>query len=254
MTADAPLSPWVFTCNICGTENRWSDRPPGREGRSCRGCASNGRYRATIRALITSLAGRSEPLPALPPMPDRRGLGIGDWPGYADRLARIFAYTNTHLDREPRLDLTEAPPAELREVHDFVIAGDVLEHVAPPVEASMANLRSLLRRGGFAVLTVPFSGWRAHVEHFPHLHEWALEDGDNGPILVNQRADGTVERFRSLCFHGPGRSLEMRVFTQASFVDALRAAGFADVRVVSEPSAHHGVLLHDWPGPVVAYR
>jgi hypothetical protein len=188
-------------------------------------------------------------------MVDKHGLGIGDWPGYADRLARIFDYTNTHIDSEPRLDLTEAPPAELAGVHDFVIAGDVLEHVAPPVEIAMTNLRGLLRDGGVAILTVPFSGWREHVEHFPHLHRWEVDEDDNGtPVLVNERADGTVERFRSLCFHGPGRSLEMRVFTESSFVAALRAAGFAEVRVLNETSAQHGVLLHDWPGPVVAHR
>jgi SAM-dependent methyltransferase len=208
-----------------------------------------------VRVLAASLLGRSDPLPALSPALDHRGLGIGDWPGYADRLARLFDYTNTHLDSEPRLDLTESPPAELHGSHDFVIAGDVLEHVAPPVETAMANLRALLRPGGVAILTVPFSGWRAHVEHFPHLYRWALEEGDDGhPVLVNERADGTVEAFRSLCFHGPGRSLEMRVFTETSFIAALRAAGFNGVRVVNEPSARHGVLLHDWPGPVVAYR
>jgi hypothetical protein len=251
--AEAPPWPWVFTCNICGNENRWTERAPGREGRSCAHCGSNARYRATMRALLTSLLGMDEALPDLAAHPDLRGLGIGDWPGYADRLAEVFDYTNTHLDREPRLDLTEEPVPELASAYDFVIAGDVLEHVAPPVETSMANLRRLLRPEGIAILTVPVSTWKEHIEHFPQLHRWRIEVGRDGDqVLVNERADGTTERFGSLCFHGPGRSLEMRVFTTSSFTSALNAAGFLDAHIVGAGSARHGILLHDWPGPVVA--
>lgn len=245
--------PWVFRCNICGTKNVWSERPPGREGPSCAGCRSNGRYRATVRAVMTSLLGANEALPEVQPRRDLRGLGIGDWSGYADRLDGVFSYTNTHLDAEPFLDLTKEPDPALVGAHDFVIAGDVLEHVTPPVEAAMANLGRLLRPGGVAILTVPFSGWREHVEHFPRLHRWWLEAVSPGEeVLVNRRTDGVTERFESLCFHGPGRSLEMRVFTKSSFVSSLESAGFAEVRIAAEPSARYGILLKDWPGAVTA--
>lgn len=248
-----PPWPWVFTCNICGTENQWSERPPGREGPSCTGCRSNVRYRATVKALLTSLLGTDEPLSTLVPRREIRGLGIGDWPGYADGLATAFSYTNTRLDTEPRLDLMDEPGPDLLGAYDFVVAGDVLEHVAPPVETAMANLRRLLRPGGVAILTVPFSGWREHIEHFPRLHRWRVEVGQEGdPVLVNQLADGTTERFGSLCFHGPGRSLEMRVFTADSFITALETAGFRDARIFHQASVRHGITLYDWPGPVVA--
>ena len=245
--------PWLFTCNICGTHNRVVGAMPTQEEPSCEHCRSNIRYRATIGAVLEALLGENTAVPALSPRRDVRGLGIGDWNGYAGRLASLFAYTNTHLDAEPQLDLTEQPRTDALAAFDFAVAGDVLEHVAPPAESAMTNLRAMLRPGGVAVLTVPFSNWPHHVEHFPELYHWALEGTEDRPVLVNERADGTVERFTSLCFHGPGRSLEMRVFTESSFLQALRNAGFVDVRFWNRPSARHGVVLTNWAGPVVAY-
>ena len=244
--------PWIFTCNVCGTENRVAAGLPGREQPSCRGCQSNVRYRATVRALVESVLGDNLPLSSFSPRPNVRGLGISDWGGYADALSEVFSYTKTQLDAEPRFDLTEAPDKHMLGAFDFVIAGDVLEHVAPPVESSMSHLRAVLRRGGVAVLTVPFTRWPKHVEHFPNLHRWSLDESGSEPVLVNERADGTVERFTSLCFHGPGHSLEMRVFTEESFVTALESAGFVDVSFSNHPCLRYGILMPDWPGPVVA--
>ncbi len=244
--------PWLFTCNVCGTENRVPAALPGRENPSCGGCKSNVRYRATVRALVEALLGDNLPLSSISPRPAVRGLGISDWSAYADALTALFSYTNTRLDSEPRFDLTETPDEQLLGAFDFVIAGDVLEHVAPPVESSMSHLRDVLRRGGVTVLTVPFTKWPKHVEHFPSLHRWSLDESGDEPVLVNERADGTLERFTSLCFHGPGRSLEMRVFTEESFVTALESAGFVDVRFSNHPCLRYGILMPDWPGPVVA--
>jgi SAM-dependent methyltransferase len=244
--------PWLFTCNICGAQNRAQGVMPTHEEPSCERCRSNIRYRATVGAVVEALLGENTALPALTPRHDLHGLGIGDWQGYADGFASLFAYTNTHLDSEPQLDLTEPPRKDALAAFDFVVAGDVLEHVAPPAETAMMHLRTMLRPGGVAILTVPFSSWPHHVEHFPELFHWALEGTEDQPVLVNERSDGTVERFTSLCFHGPGRSLEMRVFTESSFVQALLSAGFVDVRFWNRPSARHGVVLTSWPGPIVA--
>ncbi len=244
--------PWLFTCNICGTENRWNAAPPGREAPSCNGCHSNVRYRATVQAVVESVLGTNEPLPAIKPQWGIRGLGISDWLPYALRLAALFTYTNTFLDSEPRLDLTDNPREDQIGVFNFAIAGDVFEHVAPPVEEAMVHLRTMLRPGGVAILTVPFTTWPNHIEHFPGLYRWSVEETTGESVLVNERADGTIERFTSLCFHGPGRSLEMRVFTKDSFVTALLSAGFVDVHFSEHPCARHGILLGGWPGPVVA--
>ena len=244
--------PWLFTCNVCGTQNRILGELPGREEPSCTKCRSTVRYRATVRALVQALLGENIALPSVSPRKDITGLGISDWQVYAKRLASLFAYTNTYLDSEPSVDLTEAPREDFMSAFDFAVAGDVFEHVAPPVEAAMMNLRRILRPHGVAVLTVPFTKWPKHVEHFPELFHWALEEADGHAVLVNERADGIVERFTSLCFHGPGHSLEMRVFTEASFLEALESAGFVDVCFSNEPGARYGILLPDWPGPVVA--
>ena len=244
--------PWLFTCNICGTENRWNTAPPGREVPSCNGCHSNARYRATVQALVESVLDTNEPLPAMKPQWDIKGLGISDWHPYAHRLADLFSYTNTHLDSEPCLDLTDTPNEDRIGAFNFAIAGDVFEHVAPPVEEAMVHLRTMLQPGGVAILTVPFTTWPNHIEHFPRLHRWSVEETAGESVLVNERADGTTERFTSLCFHGPGRSLEMRVFTKDSFVTALQSAGFVDVHFSGNPCARHGILGSGWPGPVVA--
>jgi 2-polyprenyl-3-methyl-5-hydroxy-6-metoxy-1,4-benzoquinol methylase len=65
---------------------------------------------------------------------------------------RKLDYANTYYHTEPRLDVL-APPAHDRERFHFIISSDVLEHVAPPVEAAFANLRAMLLPGGTLVLT-----------------------------------------------------------------------------------------------------
>ena len=242
--------PWSFQCNVCGSRNERTDLP---RTRSCQRCLSNVRYRATADALTRHVFGGDVALCDVPRRLDVRVLGIGDWPPLARRLAATFDYVNTHLDAEPRLDLTGPLPDALVGQHDVVVAGDVLEHVAPPLERAMENLLRLPCPGGAAIVTVPWAG-NTHVEHFPQLHCWELRHEAGGAVLVNERRDGTVERFGDLVFHGPGRSLEMRVFTKQSLLAALGDAGFGARLVCDDPGAHHGIVhLPGQPVPVIAY-
>ena len=184
-----------------------------------------------------------------------RGLGLSDWEPYALRLADRFDYTNTHFDREPRLDITSA------EGHkgdlDFLIASEVFEHVAPPVDRAFRNAARLLKPDGVLIFTVPF-GVEPQVdtiEHFPGLHEFHIDQGeDAAPALVNTTAEGEIQRFTNLVFHGgEGMTLEMRVFARRALLAELRAAGFGYVRVVRSGSREHGVYWpHPWSLPILA--
>jgi hypothetical protein len=243
--------PWSFRCNLCGTTNQLNEPLPA--GRSCVRCLSNVRYRATAHALTSHLFGGADiPLVDAPRRPHVRVVGIGDWPRLARTLADTFDYVNTRVDSEPRLDLTAPLAPSLTGRHDVVLAGDVLEHVAPPLPTAMGNLRRLLRPGGSAVITVPWTA-SGHVEHFPALHRYDVRYEDGRAVLWNERRDGAIERFDELCFHGPGRSLEMRVFSKASLLEALAAAGFESIRVCDEPAAQHGIAHRPGrPVPVIA--
>ena len=93
-------------------------------------------------------------IPAFPDRTDLRGIGLSDDWRYAEKLPSKLSYRNTFYHREPRLDLTD-PPEELVGTLDFLIASDVLEHVAPPVERAFENAFRLLKPAGVFILTVP---------------------------------------------------------------------------------------------------
>src|SRR5258705_3202831 len=61
----------------------------------------------------------------------------------------LFPYT-TLFRSEPRFDIT-APPSDTK--YDFVIASEVFEHVRPPIQTAFDNLASLLKPGGFVILS-----------------------------------------------------------------------------------------------------
>jgi SAM-dependent methyltransferase len=243
----------TFRCNVCG---RWNQKPAevfGREMRSCDGCGSSVRMRGMVRALTFALFGKSRALPDLEVDRSIRGVGLSDWRGYAEPLARIFDYTNTRYDTEPRLDIRQ-PPAEWCGKLDFVLSTDVFEHVDPPVVTAFEGARRLLKPGGALVFSVPYTLQPDTQEHFPELHDWRLEERDGEQVLVNVTAGGERQEFRDLCFHGgPGQTLEMRVFSLDGLRRSLREAGFAEPVVMSDSDIVHGVLQVDrWSLPMVA--
>ena len=210
--------------------------------------------------VVKELLGVEEPLPDIAPHRDIAGLGLSDDPRYAAGLAKIFAYENTFLTTEPRLDIT-AVPLERTGRYDFVTSSDVFEHVNPPVQRAFDGARALLKPGGVLVLTVPFTLAARTVEHFPELHDWRLEQVGDAWRLDNTTADGRRQIFDHVVFHqGPGPdgtpapSLEMRVFARTALEDACRDAGFARVRFVTEGCPAFGI---EWPEPfsmpIVAY-
>lgn len=243
-----------FLCNLCGAHNAVVTTALSREVPSCAQCRSTVRLRAIGHLVASEMLEVTQPLPSLPRRADIAGLGISDDDRYAEPLARLFDYQNTHFHTEPRLDITAVPP-ERAGRYDFVVASDVFEHVLPPVERAFRGARALLRRGGVFVFSVPYSLDPDTVEHFPELHAWRLEETPQGWRLHNVTADGRVQVFDELVFHGgPGSTLEMRLFSRAALERAFAAAGFARVRIAAEACPRFGI---EWPDPfsipMVAY-
>jgi SAM-dependent methyltransferase len=235
-----------FQCNLCGTHNAVPAEAISRETPSCAQCMSNVRMRAVAQLVVQEVLGVTAPLPEIARRGDIRGVGISDDPRCAAPLAALFEYENTQYHEEPRLDITAVPP-ERAGRYDFVVASDVFEHVVPPVARAFAGARSLLKRGGVLVFTVPFSLDPDTVEHFPDLHDWRLEEVDGRFRLHNVTPDGRAQAFDDLVFHGgPGSTLEMRLFSRAALEREFAAAGFAQMRIASEPCPRFGI---DWPEP-----
>lgn len=255
MAQTAAESTLTFTCNICGRGSTVPRSQLTREAVSCNGCGSSVRFRAIVHTLSTALFGRSVPLIDFPVRPDLVGAGLSDWNGYAGVLAARLGYRNTFYHEEPRLNIGEPPP-ELLGTLDFLVASDVLEHVAPPVERAFLGSFELLRPGGVLVLTTPYVPDGETIEHFPELHEHEVVDFRGRKVLLNRTADGRWQVFDELAFHGgEGETLEMRVFARAALVRHLRVAGFEEIVECRDGYEPYGIVwLVPWSLPFLARR
>ncbi|WP_238924071.1 class I SAM-dependent methyltransferase [Achromobacter ruhlandii] len=202
-----------------------------------------------IQILTAELFGKSMPIDDISPVrPDIVGIGMSCWEVYANRLAHKIKYINTYYHQEPFLDITNIGEKWIHQL-DFIVSTDVFEHVAPPISTAFENARRLLKRNGVFIISVPFDRPgepnTETKEWFPNLYDWKLEEVDGNWILHNTTRDGKQERFDNLCFHGgPGTTLEMRLFSEASLIRELIAAGFNDITIYSKP--HLDLGIH-WP-------
>jgi len=239
-----------FKCNICSHENNVPLSSLTREEATCSGCGSTVRMRSMVQILTAELFGKSLAIDEIsPPRPDIVGIGMSCWEVYASRLAHKIKYINTFYHQEPFLDITNIEDKWVDKL-DFVVSTDVFEHVAPPISRAFSNVRRLLNRNGVFILSVPFDRPgepnAETKEWFPNLHDWKLEEVEGRWILHNITRDGKKEIFDNLCFHGgPGTTLEMRLFSEASLLRELITAGFDDITIYSKP--HLDLGIH-WPG------
>ncbi|MES2974069.1 MAG: methyltransferase domain-containing protein [Pseudomonadota bacterium] len=245
-----------FTCNVCGAANDARSDAFGRENANCTNCFSSVRVRSMVRLLSLYLfAGKSHVIKDMPASPWVKGIGMTDWAGFAERLPEKLDYENTFYTREPRLDITN-PPSDRIGTLDFILSSDVFEHVEAPVERAFQGAASLLKPGGFMVLTVPFGFDDETAEHFPELFKYRILDKGGRQVLVNTTRDGRTQEYTELCFHGgEGATLEMRLFSQNSLRRLCREAGFSKVTFHGESDLESGVIwTTPWSVPLVAIR
>jgi hypothetical protein len=243
-----------FTCNICGAANSGVDQV-GREGALCAACGSTMRHRSLMAVLVNELFGVTLPIYRLPVLKSIRGLGLSDTELYARLLADRFYYRNTYLHREPVLDIADPGPQEPHAL-DFLLASEVFEHVRPPVERAFENALALLRADGVLVMTVPYGLEEGTKEHFPDLCDYGTIALRSGAVLVNRAADGELQLFSGLVFHGGhGSTLELRCFDESTLRKALEDAGFAYVNIHAEDYPEYGIVHQEsWSLPIAARR
>jgi SAM-dependent methyltransferase len=209
--------------------------------------------RAIVHLLSLELFGQIYILPEFPVRPDIRGIGLSDWECYATPLTKKFDYTNTFYHREPRLDIAKIDGWQKRQL-DFIIATDVFEHIAPPVQTAFNNVRLLLKPGGVLIFSVPYTIDGTTQEHFPELHHYQIIEKGSKRVLENITRDGHRQSFDQLVFHGgEGDTLEMRVFSKASLDDCFARAGFRSWKAHLEPALEYGIYWqYDWSLPITA--
>lgn len=245
----------AFTCNVCSA--RIPAPPAGfdRETPSCTGCGSTVRLRGLVYLLSMEIFGVPLTLDEFPTLRGIRMLGMSDPPALAERLAAKFDYTNTYYHQAPRFDVLSMDQQHLG-LYDVIVSSEVLEHIPPPPEPAFATLQRMLKPDGLLLLTVPYTLEPATREHFPQLADFGLVELAGGTVLVNRRADGTLETFGNLVFHGGGGStVEMRQYSESDLRRILAEAGFAKVQIRGENCPEHGVLHREtWSLPIAARK
>ncbi len=242
----------TFRCNVCDAENDWDGGLLRRDDSSCSQCGSTVRLRALLYAFSMELLGAPVSIPQLPSMKTIRGLGMSDTPECAGLLAGKFDYRNTFYHQGPKLDI--AAPVDEPGTYDFVLSGDVFEHVAPPIEQAFANVVALLKPNGFLAMTVPYSTDATTREHFPDLHRYRVVTAGGRLALVNRTRAGEWQVFDNLVFHGGhGAILELRLFSESDLRRALAAGGFRRTWFVTEDYPPFGITHEGaWGVPVIA--
>jgi SAM-dependent methyltransferase len=251
---DAPPGTLQYECNICGRRNAIDLAAIERESRTCLGCGSTLRHRSVVAALSRKLfAGRSLALDEWQGVEGLEVKGVSDAELVARALAQKVSYTNTFLHQAPFLDICAPAPEHLASC-DVLVCSDVLEHVPPPVERAFEGMRKVIRPGGFLLLTVPCTALEATAEHYPGLHDYRIVERDGKPVLVNRTAEGELEEFADLVFHGgPGETLEMRHFAMKDLETRLSRAGFSTIEISAQADFRHGVYWQrPYDVPVVA--
>jgi hypothetical protein len=245
--AAVPPADGNFVCNICLLENTAELSSFSRDKPNCQSCLSTPRLRGIVLALSQALYGRAVPLPQFEKNKSIVGIGMSDWPGYANVVTDRFSYTNTMFHTEPRLDVLDASSTAKYRNLDFILCSDVFEHVLQPVSRGVANLRAMLKPTGALIFSTPFSNLPATIEHFPGLREFGTAKVGEDWVVINRKQDGSYEVFdKDVRFHGgPGTVLEMRIFAKNDLLHLMEDDGFS-------VELHRASLAcgYYWPSPL----
>jgi SAM-dependent methyltransferase len=242
-----------FVCNICGKKTSFPRQEMMRETPSCVHCGSCVRFRSIIHALSMELFGTSLAIQDFPDRQDLVGVGMSDWDGYANRLAKKLGYANTYYHKEPLFDITSVDPSRSG-LYDFIIATEVFEHISQPVSRAFENVLRLLKPGGVFIFSVPYTE-RETQEHFPDLWKFSVRKEASSWVLLNETADGRLQKYDNLTFHGgPGTTVEMRLFGKSPLTKNFTDAGFTDIRIHNEEVDPFGILWNTYIPEKAPYR
>jgi len=229
-------------CRLCGKSYQFDSSVPHREGRLCPHCGISGRGSAIVYHTLRIVYGNATPLPKQSPKKDVKIVGLSDGVVYSVPFAEKFDYCNTYYHKEPYLDIC-APGSGYLEVADVVISSEVFEHVIGPVGRAFTGLFDVLKPGGQLILTVPYQNHGDHLEHYPGAVNYeALEQPDGHWIAEIVYKDGSRMLDKSAKFHGgPGKTLEMRLFSRAEVERQLEKAGFVEISFHDENIPEVGI-------------
>jgi SAM-dependent methyltransferase len=164
----------------------------------------------------------------------RVGLGIGDDTSIAKILAQKFTYTNTHIDKFPKLDLLDENTNEYG-VFEFISCSDVLEHISGSVQSAITEMYNLLRLGGFVAVSVPIASVDQHEELYPNLMEWK----SIGNSVHWKDTGGTSHIEDNPEWHGgDGLTLAFRRWSARYLKKCFLDAGFQNIDFVNGVSRH----------------
>lgn len=254
-TAGPPDDWWCIRCG------RGNPVPVGdsAEAWPCGGCGATWRDRVVIAVTLVGLSYGAVALPSVTPDWSRRGLGIADSQAVASALSGLFDYVNGHLHKFPEVNLCDVP-VDLHGDFEFVTCSDVLEHVAGCVDDAISGLASLIRPGGFAVVTVPAVGTRPPGEYYEGLADFQVlpAAGRGGsPSLLWTDSGGQAHRDDSPELHGgDGLVVAFRLFTKKGLIELMNRHGFtafepeiAFVRELGCPKPKDSIVVLGWREP-----
>ncbi len=235
------------TCPICGGVYDLDITKEYREGPLCTHCGASGRSSAIVHTVCQIAFGNDTPLCQQSPAKDFKLVGLSDGPKYAPLLAEKFDYTNTFYHKEPYLDIS-SPDETHHNRYDLLISTEVFEHVIGEPLSPFYGALALLKPGGSLVLTVPFVNQGEHKQHYPGLVSYSSRQTDEGKWVADLVfADGTKYTDENAKFHGgPGKTLEICLFTRTSLLKALEDSGFTDIEFHDKNIPERGI---NWGAP-----
>lgn len=217
-------------CSICDEVVKFA--PATTEDAGCNSC------NVTLRAQIVHTAvlqGLGYPLNvrrnSISPDMSRVGLGISDDWRLALSFASLFNYTNSYLHQFPNVDLC-SPPPNCFEYFEFISCSDVLEHIPPPIDQAIEGLYSMLKPGGFAVVSVPLIRGSEYREFYPGLVEWEIR---NVAVVWTDSEGRSYEDCFPEFHGGQGLTLAFRQWTEQVLIEKLMARGFSNVVSLAIP-------------------
>lgn len=236
----------IWECIFCSARN-FRKSEIQRESMLCRNCRSTWRARATGLAVQQGLGYEIQPFKYIISDWSRIGLGISDDINLSVVLHAKFFYSNSFYDTFPYLDIRNVPVLA-KASFEFVTCSDVLEHIDTGIIKAFEGLRSLIKPGGFVVVSVPIDRSERHSEFYKDLSSFEITT--DGVYWKNSKGRKYIDR--SPEFHGGrGQNLAFRQFSVSSLNKSLRVAGFSKViEIAFAPKL--GIPELECPGIVIA--